>query len=370
MSRRSYPLVLIASLTACAPQTPAAAAPPEPAPVQEVAQPVAPIPEGFFALTPQLVVSDVDAAVTFYTAAFEARPLFSLPGPDGKSMHAEVAIGDSIVMIDAEGGGMKSPASLGGTPATLMIYVPDADAVYERAVAAGATAEFPLADQFWGDRYGQLIDPAGHRWAIATHLEDLTDEQMQKRAELMMAEMAAAAKKGKKPAATKKPKEPSWKQVTGTPTENPVPAEYHTVTMSIVTSDAQAAIAFYEKAFAATEINRMPTPDGKLMHAELQIGDTRLMLSDEFPETGSKSAAAIGGSPVMLHHYVENADTTFARALAAGAIEILPLADVFWGDRYGAVADPSGFGWGIATHIEDVSPEQMAERMQAQPTPG
>jgi PhnB protein len=349
--------------TACGPnKTPPPTPPPEPAPVAE-AEPVAPIPEGFFSLTPQLVVSDIETAVAFYGAAFDARPSFSMPGPDGETMHVEIEIGDSIVMIDAEDAGMKSPTTLGGTPATLMVYVEDADAVFERAIEAGASVDLPLADQFWGDRYGQLLDPAGHRWAVATHIEDLTDEQMQQRAELMMAQAAAAAKKPKKKNA--KLAEPAWKTIEGTPAQNPVPSEYHAVTLALTASDASAAIAFYEEAFGATEINRMPTPDGKLMHAEVQIGDSRLMLADEFPEMGSKSAAALGGSPVMIHHYVDDAEATFAKATQAGAIEILPLADVFWGDRYGAVADPSGFGWGIATHIEDVPPEEMSERMQA-----
>jgi PhnB protein len=249
--------------------------------------------------------------------------------------------------------------------------VADAEVVYARAVSEGATAELPLTDQFWGDRYGQIVDPAGHRWAIATHVEDLTDEQMQARAKLAMAEMAAAAKKkGKKAAAPKQPKEPSWKKIAGTPTHSPVPADYRTITVALVAGDARAAIAFYEKAFGASELNRMPTPDGKLMHAELQFGNTRLMLSDEFPEMGSRSAAALGGSPVMIHHYVEDADASFARAIESGAIEILPLANVFWGDRYGLVADPAGFGWGIATRIEEVSAQEALERMRQQTPAG
>jgi PhnB protein len=357
----SLPLAIVCTV-GCASTPPPPTPAPEPAPAEEP-EPVAAIPEGFFAVTPQIVVSDIDAAVAFYVKAFEAQSLFSMPGPDGKTMHAEIKIGDSIVMIDGEDAGMKSPTTLGGTPATLMIYAEDSEAVFERAVEAGATVDMPLADQFWGDRYGQLIDPAGHRWAIATHLEDLTDEQMQQRTQLFIAEMAAAQKKPKKKPAKAKTAEPSWKAVEGTPASSSVPSEYHTVTLALTASDAVAAIAFYEKAFGASEINRMPTPDGKLMHAEIQIGDTRLMLSDEM---GSKSAAALGGSPVMIHHYVEDADATFGQAIQSGAIEILPLATVFWGDRYGAVADPSGFGWGIATRVEIVPPEEMAERMKSQ----
>ena len=142
----------------------------------------------------------------------------------------------------------------------------------------------------------------------------------------------------------------------------PVPDGYHTVTPHLVVRDAAKAIEFYKNAFGAKEAFRMPGPDGKLMHAEIQIGDSMVMLADEFPEYGTKSPQALGGSPVNILLYVENADKVFQQAVAAGATVTMPLADQFWGDRYGKLADPFSHQWSVATHIEDVAPEEMAKR--------
>jgi uncharacterized glyoxalase superfamily protein PhnB len=127
--------------------------------------------------------------------------------------------------------------------------------------------------------------------------------------------------------------------------------------------DAAGAIEFYGRAFGAVEKVRMAGPEGKVMHAELQIGDAMVMLSDPFPEWGSKTAAMLGGSPVSIMLYVERADDLFNRAVQAGARQVRPMEDMFWGDRFGQVEDPYGLKWGIATHVEDVSPEEMEKRM-------
>ncbi len=142
----------------------------------------------------------------------------------------------------------------------------------------------------------------------------------------------------------------------------PVPDGYHTLTPYLVIRDAAKAIEFYEKAFGAKETFRMPGPGGKIMHAELQIGDSMLMLAEEMPEYGAKSPQALGGSPVNVFLYVEDADKVFNQAVAAGATVTMPLADQFWGDRYGKLADPFGHQWSVATHKEDVAPEEMAKR--------
>ena len=129
--------------------------------------------------------------------------------------------------------------------------------------------------------------------------------------------------------------------------------------------DANAAIAFYEKAFGAEVRSKNPGPDGKtIMHAELQIGDSRIFLNDEFPDYGSVSPLALNGSAVTLHLYVEDADAAFKRALDAGAKVLFPLTDQFWGDRYGIVTDPSGHKWSIGSHIEDVTPEECTRRAE------
>lgn len=366
MPRRLVFLALALCACSTAPKDTANPEPSPPATAPVAGEPtpqVAPIPKGYFTLTPMITVKGVDAAVDFYVRAFAAEKLFAMPGPDGKTtMHAEIKLGDSIVMVEEEmAEGPRAASTLGGSPATLMLYVANADEVFTAAQSAGAKVELPIADQFWGDRYGQLVDPFGHRWAVATHTEDLTPDQMKQRSELLAP--PAKAKKGRKPA---KHAEPAWKTIAGTPTKTPVPPGYHTVTPAFVAADAAALIDFYEVAFAATERDRMPDGSGKLMHAEVQIGDSIVMLSDENPEQGSKSALTLGGSPVSLMMYDADVDAAFARATTAGAKAVVPLADMFWGDRYGAVLDASGFLWGLATHKEDLTPEQMAERLKAQ----
>jgi len=143
----------------------------------------------------------------------------------------------------------------------------------------------------------------------------------------------------------------------------PIPQGYHTVTPYLVVRGAARALDFYKKAFGASELFRMPDPAGKIGHAEIQIGDSRLMLADEFPEMGAKSPDTVGGSPVGMCLYVENVDALFAQALAAGAKEERPVKDQFYGDRAGTLRDPFGHQWTIATHVEDVSPEEMHRRM-------
>jgi PhnB protein len=145
-----------------------------------------------------------------------------------------------------------------------------------------------------------------------------------------------------------------------------VPEAYHTLTPHLVVKGAGQAIELYKKAFGAEEITRMPGPDGKsIMHAEMKIGDSRLFLVDEFPEMGTQGPLGIGGTPVTIHAYVEDVDTVFNRAVAAGAQVRMPLEDAFWGDRYGQVTDPFGHRWSLATRKEDLTPEEISQRAQA-----
>ena len=139
----------------------------------------------------------------------------------------------------------------------------------------------------------------------------------------------------------------------------PIPDGFHAVTPSLVVSDANGAIDFYKKAFDANEIYRFPTPDGKILHAMIQIGDSFVMMSDEFPTMGMKSPTALGGTAVTLHLYVENSDKTFKQAVEAGAVITMPIMDAFWGDRFGTVLDPYGHSWAIATHKIDMNPEGL-----------
>src|SRR6266404_1112614 len=145
---------------------------------------------------------------------------------------------------------------------------------------------------------------------------------------------------------------------------NPLPEGIHTVTPRISCAGAAGAIEFYKNAFDAIELSRMPGSDGKVMHASIRIGDSVLMLNDEMPEWGTFGAKHFKGSPVIVHLYVENADAVFEQAVRAGAKVTMPLADMFWGDRYGKVEDPFGHQWSIGTHIRDVSPEEMQKAME------
>lgn len=140
---------------------------------------------------------------------------------------------------------------------------------------------------------------------------------------------------------------------------DPVPNGMHTVSPHLVCAGAADAIEFYKKAFGAEELCRMPMPDGRIMHAAVRIGDSMIMLVDEMPEWGSLGPNARGGSPVTIHLQVENSDALFESAVKAGATVKLPIDDMFWGDRYGIVTDPFGHNWSIATHVRDVTPEEM-----------
>ena len=152
--------------------------------------PVSPIPEGYHSVTPYLVMKNAAAAIEFYKKAFGAVELFRMAGPGGKIGHAEIKIGDSPVMLADEypDMGFKGPESLGGTPVSLMIYVDDVDKIFPRAIAAGGKEVRPLQNQFYGDRSGTLTDPFGHVWTISTHVEDLSEEEVAKRAEAAMKE--------------------------------------------------------------------------------------------------------------------------------------------------------------------------------------
>jgi PhnB protein len=150
---------------------------------------------------------------------------------------------------------------------------------------------------------------------------------------------------------------------------DPIPLGYHTATPYLVVSNGAAAIEYYKNAFGATELMRFPGPGGKVLHAEIKIGDSPIMLADEMPEMGAKSPQAYGGSPVGIMLYVPDVDTTFKQAIAAGGKEFRPVQNQFYGDRSGTLIDPYGHKWTVGTHIEDVSMEEMQRRMQAMPPP-
>ena len=145
----------------------------------------------------------------------------------------------------------------------------------------------------------------------------------------------------------------------------PVPEGYHTLTAYLAVDDAAAAIDFYGRAFGAKERVRMSGPGDSVMHAELEIGDSLLMLSDPFPQASTKPPKELGGTSASIFMYVEDIDSTYKQAIDAGASSLMEPDDMFWGDRFGSVQDPFGHSWTIATHVEDVSPEEMEKRSEA-----
>jgi PhnB protein len=145
---------------------------------------------------------------------------------------------------------------------------------------------------------------------------------------------------------------------------NPIPEGYPRVTPYLSVNGASAAIDFYTRVLGATERMRMPAPGGMVGHAELELGNSVIMLSDEFPEMGPPSPTTVGGTPVTIHVYVEDVDAVFGQAVAAGATALRPVEDQFYGDRSGQFEDPFGHRWNVASHVEDVPPDEMARRVE------
>ena len=149
------------------------------------------------------------------------------------------------------------------------------------------------------------------------------------------------------------------------PKSKPMPAGMHTVTPHIICAGAAEAIEFYKKAFGAEEMFRLPGPDGKLMHGSIRIGDSAVMLAEENEKHGIFGPKRLNGSPVIIHLYVEDADAFVARAAEAGANVTMPVAEMFWGDRYGRLQDPFGHMWSVSTHVRDVTPDEMKQAVQS-----
>jgi uncharacterized glyoxalase superfamily protein PhnB len=144
-----------------------------------------------------------------------------------------------------------------------------------------------------------------------------------------------------------------------------IPKGYHTVTPSLVVDGAAKALDFYKKALEAEEVMRFPGPDGTIMHAEIRIGDSRIMLGDEMPEQGGRGPKSYGGTPVSFFIYRENVDAAWKRAVEAGGKPIMPLADQFWGDRAGCFEDPFGHRWWLAQHVQDMTPEELKKAAES-----
>jgi PhnB protein len=344
-------VVLLFSLCLACNGAPSKTAPPDAGPGNGGGA-VSPIPEGFRALTPAVVVSDVGAALDWYRSAFDARSVMTLSSIEGTVMHAVLDIGDTRLLLGAEdpGNDLLAPASLGGTNVSFYLYVEDVDAAFEQAVNLGAEPGMPPTDMVWGDRVAELTDPAGHRWNLATHMQDLSPEQYAEGAKALAEAIAAGEEP---PELTLERTAANWK-----------PEGYTTLIPSLAIEGGVAALSFYEDAFAAKVLEEMPMPDGTtLLHATIRIGDSLLMLHSPFDvDPKLQSAVELGGTAVHLYHHVERVELAWQRAVDAGATAIRKPTEMFWGDRVGVVIDPSGIPWSIATHVRDVPPQELAEQ--------
>ena len=280
--------------------------------------------------TAYLIVKDAAAAIDFYKKVFGAREIMRLDRPDGGIGHAEIRIGNTSIALSDEFpqlGGF-SPQTIGGNSTKIIVYVADADAVARAAIAAGAKEVQPVADQFWGDRSGQVADPFGYTWIVSTHKEDLTPDEMQKRYD-------DYRRRGLLPGT--KPESPAGESSSAV---NPIPEGFHSLTQYLAVTGAANLIEFFKVAFGAQEKFRVNRPGAEtIMHAQLQIGDSVLELADATDEFSARRTGSI------LH--VEDVDAVYARALQAGATVLHPPVEQSYGDYEASVADPSGNFWYI-----------------------
>lgn len=271
-----------------------------------------------------ICVANANAAIDFYREAFGAKEMWRLTEPGGKIGHAEIQIGNTSLMLSDEYPDYNtlSPETIGGSPVKIHLDVEDVDAFAEQAIKAGATLLRPIADQFYGDRSGQLADPFGYTWIVSTHIKDVPVEEMQKEMDKWTEEESAKKSEGGYV------KEPEMRR------EN-----RHAVTPYITVQQPAELIDFLSEAFDAIEHFRATGTAGG-MHAELSIGDSIVMIG---------GAEHIEPKPTAIHLYVPDVDQAYERALKAGAKSLMPVEDQPYGERSGGVEDAHGNRWYIAT---------------------
>lgn len=308
-------------------------------------------PEVRTTVAPYLSVRDAAAAIEFYKRAFGATEVTRLVQPDGRIGHAEINIDGARIMLADEFPeiGFRSPETLGGSPVNIHLDVPDVDAVARRALAAGAKVVRAIADQFYGDRSGQLRDPFGYTWTVSTHKETLTTKEMQRRMDEMSSQQSSASGQAKEAPAVKFLRE-----------------GFHNVTPYLIISGAAQWIDFVKQAFGAEEYFRAKRPGAEdvIMHAEVKIGDSMIELADANPQ--------FPPMPCTLLLRVDDPDAVYNRALEAGATVMQPITDQPYGSRGGTVLDvagnrlhiskPVGAGLDIFKGFRSVTPHLYATR--------
>lgn len=283
--------------------------------------------------TAYLCVHDAVAAIDFYKRAFNATEVMRLVGPGTKIGHAEIRIGNSSIFLSDEFPeyGSLSPHSLGGSSAKINLKVENVDALAPQAVDAGAKITRPVADQFYGERSGHFSDPFGYTWILSSHIEDVSETEMQRRFESL-------AKEGEY-GETEAPRA----EVTGF-----IRQGFSTVTPYVVSRDAAGLIEFVKSVFGAEETFRDVGSAGGI-HCEVRVGDSMMMLGGGGPGLAWKGES----KPMAFHVYVKNADAAYHRALEAGGVSILPPTDQPYGERSASVKDASGNFWYVATAVGD-----------------
>ena len=265
---------------------------------------VKPIPEGFHTVTPYLIVEQANRLIDFLTQGLGAEEVSRTQGPDGTISNAEVRISDSMLELADRTEQWKPRRG------AIHLYVPDADAIYQRAMAAGGVSLEVPTDQSYGDREAGVKDPSGNQWWIATH---------------------KAAGPG-----------------------NYVPAGLRSITAYLHVKGAAQMMEFLKRAFEAQEESCAKSPEGVVQHAKMQIGDSMVELSDAHGEFQPLTSA--------IHLYVPDTDAVYGRALGAGASSLIQPANQFYGDRAAGILDPFGIHWYIATRIDELSPEEIRSR--------
>jgi len=291
--------------------------------------------------TTYICVHDAPAAIDFYERAFGAEEVLRLVGPGTKIGHAEIRIGNSMIYLSDEFPeyGTTSARSLGGSPARIHLQVDDVDALASRALAAGATLVRPVADQFYGERAGEVADPFGFHWHLSKHIEDVPAAEIRRRFEAM-------AKQGE------------YNELEA-PSETAafIRKGFHTVTPYVIAKDAAGLIDFVKAVFGAQEMFRDVGSAGGV-HCELRIGDSMMMIGG-----GAAGLAWKGESePMSFHVYVENCDAAYSRAIQAGAATLHAPADMPYGERGAGVKDAAGNHWYIARSLgKTYRPAGMAD---------
>jgi len=289
------------------------------------------VPENRITATPYLCIKGAAAAIEFYKKAFGATESIRLVQPDGRIGHAEIIVGGARIMFADEFPeiGFQSPASLGGSPILIHLDVADADAMARQAIAAGCTVVRPVADQFYGDRSGRFRDPFGYTWIISAHKEDVSAEEIERRASEGARQQTSGSTETKNAPSTVKP----------------VPEGFRTVTPYLIATDGPALIDFTKQVFGAEERFRAVGSAGGV-HGEVRIGDSMLMIGGGIPGREFRGTP----SPQALHVYVTDTDAVYQRALDAGATSIGEPQDHEYGERGAGVKDAHSNYWYIATH--------------------